>query len=135
MGTPTRDDPNHLSQAATYQAIIIALVAGAILIIALGSLIYKRRRRRQWIDQITRNRARDEENDRRWVELNDGRVLQLRTGRNRGAGGGKKSLVREPVVWDVGLGNEKAEAYPDIEDYPDGKNTHRHGGEELDEVH
>lgn len=118
----------------TYQSIIIALVAGAILVIALFSLLYRRRRRLQFLAQVDRARnARDERFA--WVELGDGRMIQVQDRENRR--GKKKGVGRQPMIWDAGLGNKSVEDYEDETVGGDEGSLHREkakGDDESEEV-
>lgn len=115
-GTQAEKGNHTLGQTATYQSVIIALVAGAILVIALFSIIWRRRRRMQFLAHVDRARnARDERYA--WVELGDGRLVQVRDRQGRTGGKKKGSGVgKAPVIWDVGLGNRGKEEYEDDTD-------------------
>jgi len=111
MSGTQADKGNHtLSQTATYQSVIIALVAGAILVIALFSIVWRRRRRLQFLAQVDRARnARDERYA--WVELGDGRLIQVRTDK---AGEGEKrraeELAKRPLsgMWGWAIGGKRS---------------------------
>ena len=105
-------NPNQLGRAATYQAVIIALVAGAILVIALMSLVWRRRRRAQFLEHVNRARTARDESRWGWVEMADGRLVQIR---QRDRTKAKGEVGRQPQVWDVGLGNREADEYLPVE--------------------
>ena len=131
MALGNNNDNNPFNgRANTYQSIIIALVAGAILVIALFSLVYRRRRRLQFLAQV--DRARNARDDRfNWVELGDGRIIQVQDMDSRR--GKKKSVGRQPMIWDAGLGNKSADDYED-ESAPDGgvrEKSHDDGRDEV----
>lgn len=109
---------NSPSTAATYQSIIIALVAAGILSTGLVSIIYRRRQRQRLL--------RASQGGMRTIILPDGRVFSVpREGMNGGGvgrGRGKK-VGKEPGIWDTVLG--------DVEE-PEGNEKRRKGGEERE---
>jgi hypothetical protein len=125
-------NPNQLGRAATYQAVIIALVAGAILVIALMSLVWRRRRRAQFLEHVNRARTARDESRWGWVEMADGRLVQIR---QRDRTKAKGEVGRQPQVWDVGLGNREADEYLPVEGLERGGRDRRlMEKDEVDEV-
>lgn len=100
---------NGPGSASTYQSVIIALVAGSLLTAGVISILYRRRRRRQFLRQIARltangTAAGDGAGDTRWVQLANGTLVQVRDRKK------KDKLGKEPILFDRVVGESKEKA-------------------------
>ena len=92
------------STSSTYQSIVIALVAGLILSAGVLTVVFRRRRRARFVAMV--RRAGGNVDDLRWVELADGTVVRMPEdgGLLGGGGRGRKSVGREPGLYDIQVG-------------------------------
>lgn len=92
---------------SAYQAIIIGLLAGGILSTGAVAVLYRRRRRREFLLEVERREANRTSREWGWIVTRSGEVLRVPDFGQAGAGG----VVWEPKIWDawVGRGDEDAD--------------------------